>query len=994
MKSQLRFSCSLLSLALATAIVLSGNLAAQTDVTTGRIAGQVLDQDGQPLPGVAVEAKNKGTGLTLNQTTDVKGTYRIVNLPVGTYDVKAALSGFRTQDRPSVVVTLGAAVTADFKLGLASVAETLTVTAEVPTVETTQTASQTTVDNTAIRSLPSNGRNFTNFVLLTPNAQVDTQRGNLALGGQRGINTNITVDGVDFNNSFFGGASGGAEGRAPFSISQESVREFQVIQNGASVEFGRSAGGFVNVVTKSGTNDFHGSAFYYNRPSSLVSKLSNPEDVANNIPANSIEPRDQKTQQFGASIGGPLVKERLFFFGSWDQQKQNTLVPVDSRILDFDIFQKYPAYRSDPDYAYTQDGRVFFARLDVQANDKNRFLIRGNFNHYEGLNATNTSTTHSSGFNGLEGNDTQTYVASWNGTFTSSLLNDLNVQYSKDDTPRVDLAPTLPEVQYGRTLRYGGISFLPITGTTDRKSVGDTLTFLSGAHAAKIGFDYNDSGMDQVFKGNWRGVFIFNGTNDGALKANFLAGRWTEYRQFFGLNGLTADEAGKFKQRQKELAFFIQDQWYAAPNLTITAGVRYERLNNPDDPVLNLSSQNAAGQYTLDGTIPDVNNQWSPRLSIAWSPERNSKSVVRFSAGRYWSRTPELLFAQLYTSNGVQGTQYSVFAGGTTNAPTQPTDPLSPGWGNAFQPVGVAQIGGSPTRIAAPGVSVVSPDFTNPRTDKASLGFEREFFTVALGVEGVWAKTSNLERLGDENLEAVGVDPVSGVTLYRTDATGKVVRPNKAYGRVISYKSDARSRFGSVSFTARKNFSSGFRFFGSATWSQDKDNDSNERNFSGIFAEDVSNIELNYGYSDRDIKWRFLGNASYERNITKSIGFFASALFNYQTGRPYSAFTNIDVNKDTVLNTDRPTVNGAHFDRNTFRQPDFYSLDARLGLGIELGPGRLQLFAEVFNLTNTGNRFTTNTTYGLGPDPNPSFGVLNGFTQTPRTVQLAARYDF
>ncbi|MEO6324704.1 MAG: TonB-dependent receptor [Thermoanaerobaculia bacterium] len=983
--SKARFAAA----ALVAVVLSTTSVFAQTDVTTGRIAGQVVDQDGQPLPGATVEAKNKGTGLTLSQTSDGRGGYRIVNLPVGTYDVKAALSGFRSQDRTNVVVTLGSAVTADFKLGLSTVAETVTVTGEVPSVETTQTASQTTVDQNAIKSLPSNGRNFTNFVLLTPNAQTDTQRGNLALGGQRGINTNITVDGVDFNNSFFGGASGSAEGRAPFSISQESVREFQVIQNGASVEFGRSSGGFVNVITKSGTNDFHGSAFYYVRPKSLVANFSNPATPG--VEANSLSPKDQKTDQYGASFGGAAVKDKLFFFGSFEQQKQTTAVPIDAPVLDQDIFTKYPAYASDSSYNFTQDGRVFFARLDFQATDKHRFLIRGNFNHYEGVNATNTGATHASGYNGLEGNDTATYVASWSGMFSSSFLNDMNLQYSKDDTPREDLAPTLPEVQVG-SARYGGIAFLPISGTTDRKSIGDTVTYLAGNHAAKLGFDYNDTGMDQIFKGNWRGVFIFRGTSAAATKANFIAGKWDEYRQFVGLNGLTADEAGRFNERQKETAFFIQDQWFAGPALTLTLGVRYERLNNPDSPVLNLRNQiGVDGNFTYakDGRIPDVNDQWSPRLSIAWSPEKNARSVVRFSMGRYWARTPELLWAQLYTSNGLQGTQITIFKNGSsTDNPGAPTNPLAPGWGPNFRPVGVAQITGSPTTIATPGVSIIDPNFTNPHTDKASLGLEREFFGVALGIEGIWAKTSNLERLGDVNLAAASVDPVSGLTIYST------TRPNKAYGRVIIYKSDGRSRFGSVSMTARKNFAGGFRAFGSVTWSEDRDNDDNERNFSGIFSEDVNNLEGQYGYSGRDIKWRLLGNVSYERNLTKSIGLFASALFNYQTGRPYTAFTNVDVNKDTVGGTDRPTVNGNHIARNTFRQPDFYTLDLRVGASFEIGPGRASIFAEVFNLTNTANRSTSNTIYGVGPDPRADFGTLNGYTQTPRTVQLAARYDF
>ena len=219
------------------------------------------------------------------------------------------------------------------------------MTGTLPDIETTRTSLETTISPEAIKSLPLNGRNFTNFALLAPNVQIDTQRGNLSIGGQRGIDTNITLDGVDNNNAFFGGAAGAAEGRSPFQVSQESVKEMQVIQAGASVEFGRSGAGFVNVVTKSGTNDFHGSAFYYQRPGSLVSDYqADPSALALGLVSPSrLIPADQDTQQFGASVGGPILKDRLFFFGSYDQQIQSTFQPVGNAITDPDIAARYPA---------------------------------------------------------------------------------------------------------------------------------------------------------------------------------------------------------------------------------------------------------------------------------------------------------------------------------------------------------------------------------------------------------------------------------------------------------------------------------------------------------------------------------------------------------------------------------------------------------------------------------------------------------------------------
>ncbi len=752
--------------------------AAQVDVTTGRISGSVVDEGGQPLPGAGIEARNKGTGLTLTGVSDARGLFRIVSVPVGSYAVTASLQGFTKQTEPNVVITLGSAPTVDFRLRVSTKTESVTVTASEAVIETTQTSSQTTIDNNAIRSLPINGRNFTDFVLLAPNSQRETQRGNIAIGGQRGINTSVTLDGVDYNDAFFGGSSGdgSAEGRAPFTVSQESVREFQVIQNGASVEFGRSGGGFVNVITKSGSNEFHGSGFYYNRPQSTTAKF-----------ANGTDPRDQKTQQFGASFGGPILKDKLFFFGAWDQQIQSTTIPITSALVtDPDIYSKYPKIgQTDTNYVQEQNGKVFFGRLDFQASDQHRIYGRANYSTYDGPNGTSSSQTQTTSHNGVEGLKSTSLVGSWNGIFSQNAINDFNIQYAKNEIPRADKGLGLPEIQLTGQATYGEVAFLPIVATDDRLSIGDTGTFLFGPHAVKIGADYNKTGMDQIFKGNWRGVFVFNYPTAALEKAAFLAGRWTQYREFVGLNGKTVDQAGRFNADQKELAFFAQDQWFVTSTLTVTLGLRYERLDNPDDPILDANKVLVPGAKNVqpDARIPDANNQWSPRLSLAWSPEKNAKSVVRLSLGRYWSRTPEILFSQLYQNNGLAGATYQVSANASGPTPGAP----APGWGAAFDPNSIQQLGSLPpgTNLGALGVFTIASDFKNPHTDKVTLGFEREILGIAWGLDGTWAKGYNLERMNDANLAPApaancpALDPNSGSACYGASPTSAGAEPDQ-----------------------------------------------------------------------------------------------------------------------------------------------------------------------------------------------------------------------
>ncbi|MGE5233366.1 MAG: TonB-dependent receptor [Acidobacteriota bacterium] len=951
------FGCVALALVLACGLAVP--VLAQTDVTTSRISGTVTDESKTPLPGVTVEAKNKDTGLTATVVTDSSGAYRLLNLPTGTYALQASLEGFATGAADNVRLVLGSVPTVNFTLPQAKVQETITVTAEQrPIIEVTNTTSSTTILTEQVKQLPIGGRDYKNLVLLTPETRLDSERGNISISGQRGINTNVTVDGVDYNDPFFGGTVGSAENRAPLSLSEESIKEFTVITNGASVEFGRSGGGFVNVITKSGTNNWHGSAFYYNQPQKYIADF-----------ADGRKPQDQKKDEYGASFGGPILRDKLFFFASYDKQKQDVTIPIQPSVIDPLMFARYPAFASPDRYVQTRDGDVGFGRLDYQATDSQRFMLRFNRAKYDGQNGTSSSQAQSASHNGNEGMLSKSYVGQWSGQFGSNWLNDLNLNKVDEDTPRQDKGLGLPEIQVtGRS--YGEVSFLPIISTTKRKEVSDTVSYMVGAHVFKAGADYNDTGVDQVFKGNWRGVYIFN------TEADLLAGKWSQFRQFGGLNGLTADQAGRANFGQKEKAAFLQDQWYLKSNVTLSLGLRWEGLDNPNDPVLNPNDRNANGSFNLTGHIPDANKQWSPRLGVTWSP--TPKSVLRFTAGRFWSRTPALLWAQLLTSNGVRATQFIT---------SSPSDPLAPGWGANFNPNVVAPVDFAHVAAAPrPGVFAISPNFDNPYTDRVTLGSDLEVYPgTSLGLDATYAKGHQLERLSDINLQYDGTISANGMPHYRKS-------PNPYYGKITYLMSDATSKYWGVTASLNHRLRNHFAYFATATYSIDKDSDSNERNFSGIQAEDVNNLDLNYGYSNRDQRWKLAMSGLWE---TPWWGLVASGSFRFATGSPYTASTGTDTNGDGNF-TDRPTVNGVHFARNSFRQPNFASFDVRVGKQFHLGPGDLGLYGECFNCLNVANHFvpTSNMTWGTGQTPNASFGKATGVTTTPRTIQFSLRYDF
>jgi hypothetical protein len=978
---------------------------AQTDVTTGRISGTVKDVDGGPLPGATVEAKNVDTAYVGTATSRSDGFYQVVNLPIGRYAVTASMSAFRTATRPEVRLDLGSVPTVDFRLQLASMTESVTVTSQAYAVEVTNTAIGETIQTEQLKNLPSSGRDFKNLVLLTPETRIESERGTLAISGERGINTNVTVDGVDFNNPFFGGTVGGAEGRAPIALSQESIKEFTVITNGASVEFGRSGGGFVNVITKSGTNTLHGSGFFYWQPSDLTAKF-----------ADGREPADQDKKQYGASLGGAFVPDHVFFFGSYDRQDQSLTVPISTTLLNQsqEIFAKYPVLASPDTYVQTRDGWVAFGRIDWQAASAHRLMGRLNYVKYNGDNGTNTSANDTLPHNGVEGLTSTQFVGSYSAQFGGSLLNDLNFNYNNEDTPRADKGLNLPEIQVG-SFRYGEVSFLPITSTVKRYEVADTVTYLLQSHVFKLGGDYNDTSVSQTFKGNWRGVFVFNNV------ADLLAGKYFQYRQFGGLGGLTADQAGTVDFGQKEYAGFIQDQWFVSPKLTVTVGLRYEFLNNPNLPVL-AYTPGTTGAYPLTGEIPDVKKQWSPRFSAAFSPD--SKTAIRLAAGRYWSRTPALLWSQLFSSNGLKGVQYTSRTNTAGLDPTDPSckvgttscfDPLAPPWGANWTPGGVERVNLSSIPVGTSGLPIftVDPNFTNPHTDRATLNVEREVFQqITAGINFTYAKGYNLERLRDANRVYDGTIAANGQPRYSS------TRPNPFYSTNTQYVSDAHAKYYAVDFVAQKRFANSFSAGVTATWSKDFDEDSNERNFSGIQAEDFNDLAAAYGPSNRDQRWRASANAVWLTPFY-GIGFAGAARFT--TGSTYTGRANFDFNNDGQSGTDRPTLgctsiggsatnydcsNGTHIGRNSFRQPSFYSIDVRLQKAFHIGPGDFGLAVDCFNCTNTGNKFVSQTTFGRVPGPtvgntsvpntstpNAGFGNANN-PGTPRTLQVSARYDF
>jgi len=365
---------------------------AQSQASTGQIAGAVVDSQGAAVAGAAVKVKNTQTGLERTTTSGDDGLYSIVLLPPGVYQVSASSGGFAEVKVDNVEVSVGRTIDVKVQLGVSGVQEVVNVTAGAIQVQTSRSEADSIVNERAINNLPINGRRFQDFVTLTPTALIEPSRNQISLVGQRGIyGANINVDGVDYNQPFFGGIRGGERSNNAFTVPQESIKEFQVVASGYTAEFGRSTGGVVNAVTKSGTNDIHGSAFYVVRPKSFTRKNEFFKTLEASVAANQaargittpVDLRPSPTQQqFGGSFGGPIKKDKIFYFGAIEGQKVNqdrqvffdTLNPTVATPLTQEAFDFYRSLEEP--FTQTNDALALLGRVDVELSTNHRFNAR------------------------------------------------------------------------------------------------------------------------------------------------------------------------------------------------------------------------------------------------------------------------------------------------------------------------------------------------------------------------------------------------------------------------------------------------------------------------------------------------------------------------------------------------------------------------------------------------------------------------------------------
>jgi hypothetical protein len=987
---------------------------AQTQITTGVIQGTVEDTTGAVVPGADVEAKNATTNQSRTLATGADGRFVFLQLPPGPYTVTVTKQGFATLIQENLVLTVGQAITLSPKMKVSDVAETVTVTG-TPTVDVSRTGVMNTIDETTIGNTPILGRKFEDLLTLTPGVSIvqGPDGDEITFAGQRGIFNNVSLDGGDYNNGFFGEQMGGQ--RAAIDITLEAVKEFQVVAQGANAEFGRTAGGVINVITKSGTNDIHGSLFHYQRLEGLTSDTSDGKPLT-----------DFHREQFGGTLGGPLVRDKAFFFLAFEGIRENlqrpnlsepigTPCPVSGPTIGADeglinssadcqrlallgFFRTTLNQEEGQPIDHKINNNAVLAKLDWLLNAKNNLSVSYNFDYSKNLNQTFDVATYGNSANGTEG-PSKINVANLNlfTTISATKLNEFHITYSREDRPRSATPSNVPPdtaMGFATTFRFGNPFFLGpnIDEVIKRFQVKDNFSIVAGTHTVKFGGEWLHTNNAQVFRGFFEGRYIFDsvtgflryaspagpggfgpstvGCSNGAYVtyptpcpagSTPTGGPLLLYLDATDNNGIATDAAGASDINNEEFSLFAQDQWQVTPRITLNYGLRWDAQYMPDtiDPTTTAYAAFLNDpRFPSDGTIPDQTKQFQPRLGVAWDVKGDGKSVVRANAGIYYARQNMLSQVGSVTANGVQQkTGFSQTALLTSFGVPQPV------WPNINPP--------TPTPPGTfplfTGIRVFDKDYHNPRVYSWNVAYEQEVapdWTVY--ADFTYAKAVYLPVFLNIN----------------TGDRGAPFAPQLGDVFVTTSRGNSLYRGGTVGL--RKRFSQKYQLEANYVLSKDLDTDSNERDpfndyttaaLSGLPHDlPLDQLKLNYGPSNRDIRHKF--------------NFFAYGEL------PWKLEGNVRIQARTAqpITPSPRVVNGTDLGRNSIRKDnDYFSFDWRLQRPFKVGKdAELVPVIEMFNTFNNANNVNPLTTPGLFNFD----GFLRQGVGDPRQMQLALRFLF
>jgi len=1000
----------------------------QSSAGTGSILGVVTDPSGAVVPLAEVTVRNAETNVTRSVTSNDAGRYEVVALQPGQYEVRAVKAGFATLVRTGITLSVGSRTTVDLGLTVSSTSETVTVEANASAVQVDKTEVSTVVNLNDMLNLPLNGRRWDAFVMTTPGATNDAGYGLITFRGISGLYNNNMIDGMDNNQAFFSEAKGRT--RLQYGISSEAVQEFQVGTSNFSAQYGRSAGGVVNAVTKSGTNDLHGTFFYLIRDDALnaTNSIAGPALRALGLPA---KPKDRR-QQFGPSGGGAIIKDKLFYFLSYDQQKRNfpaTVVPYSSTFLTgtgtapgyANVVSFYKGLTGPQDRQGNQ--YIGLSRIDWNASPRNQVSTTLNILRWISPNGQQTAPTHGyhASANGDDMVNTETVITRWTATLTPRLVSEMRFQWGRDFEFVTASAPG-PYITVSNGVNFGMYNGNPRVAYPDEKrwQISQDFSWLRGRHSVRFGYDFTRVHDLMINLYNGGGNYGYSTLNDIASdcsnpalplplkncqadpKATGIVGKhYSSFVQQFDSLNL----GGKTEFNTLDWAGYVEDSFKPVTNFTVNLGLRYDMQTMPS----------LTGNPAVPATqkINTDRNNFGPRVGMSWDPFKTQKTVIRAGAGMYYGRTQNATISNFLTNNGVRFLSYSYIPS------------------NAGSPVFPNVLPGIPSGAAGrPDVLFASAGLANPLVYQMEFSVEQEVFrNFTLTGTYMASRGQKLPLFRDTNLATPTTatyvlcgSPQVGSSTACSNILGTITtpfftgaRPNTSYGYMTIVDSVVNSWYNGFVLQARKRFSHGLQLQASLTISKAQDNGQSSQTFSTSNQPlNATNLRQDYALSDFDQRKRFTMSGYYvppfnriqNRYLRGALdGFQLSGILALYDGRPYNA--SVSGNPSPSGTTSGLLGMGGSsrvpwLGRNVYTNPGGATVDARLAREFRIKERmRLQLIAEGFNILNrvliTGLNTTAYNIRSTVLFPRTDFQTISATSTNlvrERQYQLGARFVF
>ena len=1017
--------------------------AAYAQTVGASLQGTVYDPSGAVIPSVQIEIRNVETGAVRTLVTDDGGRWREPVLPPGEYELRVSSSGFQTVIRKGINLAVGQEAVVDLRLELGKTGSEVNVVADAERINLVSGSVSGLVDEKQMRDLPLNGRSFQQLALLQPGVNAVNASGNdpvggrtpkISINGTRPEQSSFLLDGTDINDVY--NKTPGSVGGVLLGV--EAVLEFQVLTNSYSSEFGRSAGGVINAVTRSGTNQFHGSAFEFLRNSDLDAKNFFDQ------PTQPIPPF--KRNQFGGVIGGPIRRDKTFFFGSFEslidrlgltgvtsvpnlasrngpvnpaiRQFLDTLFPLpNGKDLGGGVAQ-YLFSRSQPTDEYFAQGRI-----DHRFSENDSLFGRYTFDNGNVLRPPITKVPIT---NTKERSRNQYVTLEYQHVFSPSLLNTARLGFNRSDHESVNqrtiqLPPSLTWIP-GQPLGYltiGGVATedfgdyrLPRLDRLNNYQFGDTLFLNRGRHGIRMGFDLQRIQFNQDTTSQVGGLLTFTNL------AGFLAGTPSQFD--FAIPGGVDPDRG---YRQWLAAFFVQDDVRLRPNFTVNLGLRYEFVTVPTEVNGKISDlRNVTDpKITVGGqwySNPSLKN-FGPRVGFAWDPFSSGKTSIRGGFGIFYD---EIL------------PKYYFFSGSLNPPFTQRSSIVRPQFPNLLATF-------DPNHVLYQ-LQTTNYNLQNPYDLQFNLSIQRSLpgdWLVSAGYSG--SRGLHLLRIGDANLAPFVVQ--NGIKIYEP----QLGRQNPNFASITQRISDAQSYYNALQLSAQKQLSYGLRAQLSYTFSRAIDDSSgvNSQDYSdgSPYVFDYYDRKADRGLSTFWAKHVFVGNFSYALPFAKSMtgvgglllkGWQLNSITTVQSGHPFEV--RLSFNRSGNLNTvnyamhERPDVKPGYSNNPILGDPArWWDINAftlqpvnergNLGRNTLIGPGivnfdfsvekefpidesrRFEFRGEMFNLPNHPNfgvpsGLTAFTGVGANNVPTiaPNWGVISTTVTTSRQIQFGLKFIF